>query len=210
MLPFIKNSSLLQETESPMIVDESSKLVLKNETLKTESPKGIISPNNIFSPTDCDVSSAYEAMESDVDSVQSASINRRPFPPESLLSTTTPGGSSDDDYSSYTSTKKRRKKHLRNGEYAPYIKFNKQRYVSPANSQIPSPSLSMNDHWNPENEDSSACTGNSFSFRQQSTNYNNSDSNLPAAIKLSRKLSNASEMSLNTSLQSKYVYKKRF
>lgn len=198
------------EAEPPICMDEETQMQVFGagcqDNGKMESPRDMISPGD---PEDA--SSPFEAMESDVDSIQSSSNTgyRRPLPPDSIshqLSTTTPGGSSDDEYSmngdssmNGRRTIKRRKKHRMNGgEIAYSWRCDFARYNSPASSQIPSPSLSVNDQWNPDNEDTNACSTATF-LANKPNMFNNSDSNLHATINASRRQSNASEASLNTS-----------
>jgi len=199
--------SFLQSVVFPTSID-ASVIDVDEETRMTFEGNIVGESPRVTSPCDPgDVSSPFEAMESDGldldDSLfQASGATRRSFPSwQAAQSTTTPGGSSDDDpYSSTNNRKKRRKtkRYMNFYENASKLPLNTSGLTSPLSSQIPSPSPSADAGVN-EAEDASATS----SFKQQlayNFSFNNSDSNLHATMVNSRRLSNASESSQNTSI----------
>lgn len=192
--------------QTPIDIDEDT---CYNPKMFYDSSSMVAS--HISSPMHGDVSSSYEAMESDdtgmeSESLQLGSRNRRVFPCDwhPIQSTTTPGGSSDDDPYSPTSSRKKRRKTKRFSDY-PKQGYN---FTSPLSSQIPSPSPSGEAGTN-ETEDSSApfslAHRRSINSLPYNPNFNNSDSNLHTVMNNNaRRHSNASESSQNTSM-SRYI-----
>jgi len=191
----VHTESGVREPELMMNMDEDAQLPFTHDTSYT---KRLYS----FRPDPEDES----AMESDVDSIKSSSNmgHRRPRPPDkNNLSAATQSSDDDSELCRTTSNIKRRKTQLQRrskGEdnidspnWSPQPLS--QRYSPNSVSQMTSPALSVTDTWNNEGDDA---PHNSIQ-NKNNVSLNNSDSNLHASI-ISRRHSNASEASLNTSV----------